>query len=56
MKETVKSVTRHKGHVISKVHEGNYWIYTDEEWAYGPGLRYPAWSTCSLEEAIEWIG
>lgn len=45
----------YKGFKIKQEKDGRFYIYTNDEWSYGKGLRYSEHDACTLEEAKEFI-
>ena len=50
-----KSIIKYKGFMIQEDDEGDFNVFTMDEWEMGKGNRYPEWTTQSLDEAKEWI-
>lgn len=52
----MKKVKNYKGFVIAVNNDGEYLVFTKEEWAYGPGVRYVEHECGSdIQEAIDFI-
>ena len=50
----MKKVKTVKGLVIAQSKDGEFHIFTKEEYSCGEGFRMEEWNTTSLEEALEW--
>jgi hypothetical protein len=50
----MKKVKTVKGMVIAQSKDGEYHIFTKDEWSCGEGFRSEEWSTTGLNEAVEW--
>ncbi|WP_179125849.1 hypothetical protein [Rossellomorea marisflavi] len=46
---------RYNGFVIALKPCGHYDIYSQDEWDYGPGLRYPEHEAGTIQEAKDFI-
>jgi hypothetical protein len=47
---------QYKGFIIAADENGDYSVFTMEEWSLGHGCRYPEWESCgTVYEAMEWI-
>lgn len=52
----MKKVKQYKGFVIALSKEdGQYHIFTKDEWGYGAGCRYAEHEAGSIQEAIDFI-
>jgi hypothetical protein len=51
----MKKVKNYKGFIIALDKEGNYNIFTKDEWILGNGCRYSEFETESINEAIDFI-
>lgn len=58
----MKKIKTLKGFIIAETNEkeraegqSNYLIFTQDEYSYGEGLRYPEWEAESITEAEEFI-
>ncbi len=59
----MKKVKTLKGYVIAETNEKerieenkcNFEIFSNEEWQYGDGCRYPDWECESIQECTDFI-
>jgi len=50
----MKKVKTIKGLVIAQSKDGEFHIFTKDEYSQGEGFRSEEWNTTNLAEAIEW--
>ncbi|MCL6459216.1 MAG: hypothetical protein K6T85_14525 [Gorillibacterium sp.] len=48
-------VTKYKGFRIQQVSDTVFYVFTEDEWAYGAYARSSEWEACSMKEAKDFI-